>query len=128
MDCKQCGKDITKGKYCSDKCRMKYNRANKQPEQTRTELQPEQCPDDWLDKINSLPVGVVRPLFGVTGELRDKTHRQLQSTMPRTCWQSSQEYAEVIYRLLYWTEEQLSGCILPSWWGAGSRDYVGVAV
>jgi len=81
----------------------------------KVKAEREGCPNDWLDRINSLPVGVVRPLFGVTGELRDRTHQQLQSSMPRTSWQSSQEYAEVIYRLLYWADEQLRGVFIPSW-------------
>jgi hypothetical protein len=88
------------------------------------------CPNDWLDRINSLPDRVARPLFGVTGELRDRTYQQLQSSMPQVCWQSSQEYAEVIYRLLYQGQSQLEQDRpwLPSWWRVDSRDYVGVAV
>ena len=75
------------------------------------------CPNDWMDKINSMPFGVVRPLFAVTGELRDRTHQQLQSGLPHINWQSSQEYAEIVYRLLYWTDEQLKqhGAWLPVW-------------
>lgn len=51
--CLNCNKEITRGKYCSDKCRMAYkrnpNKANTQPEQmvpkgeqTRTESESEQ--------------------------------------------------------------------------------------
>ncbi len=44
MTCLQCNKEISpKAKYCTDKCRMAYNRANTQPEQDST-TQPEQVP------------------------------------------------------------------------------------
>ena len=86
---------------------------NAQPNVTLEQIEPAGCPDDWLDRINSLPVGVVRPLFGVTGELRDKTNRQLQTSMPRMNWDCSQAYAEVVYRLLYWEIDKLD--FVPLW-------------
>ena len=59
------------------------------------------CPDDWLLRVCSLPVGVVHPVIMVDGSMRDLTDRALQQSMPRMNWNCSQEYAEVIYRLLY---------------------------
>lgn len=79
----------------------------------RTGFSKPNCPGDWLDKTNSLPVGVVRPLLAVTAEIRHLTNSQLRSALPRTRWQASQAYAEVVYRLLYWDIEDIG--FVPSW-------------
>lgn len=49
LHCKNCGKDINKGTWCSDKCRMAYKRTHQgeqKPEQTQPEHEqnaPEQA-------------------------------------------------------------------------------------
>jgi len=75
-------------------------------------INPE-APADWLDRISSLPVGVVKPTQSATGILHCLTNQQLQSSLPRTEWQHTQAYAEVVYRLLYWAKDKLD--FIPCW-------------
>ena len=51
--CEQCGKEVSnRAKFCSDKCRMAYNRAQPEqdvrfePEQSKPEQEPEQVLSD----------------------------------------------------------------------------------
>ena len=54
MKCLNCDNSISmRAKYCSDKCRMAYARANKQPEQTQPEH--EQTAPEQTTRTDSVP-------------------------------------------------------------------------
>ena len=118
--CLNCNKEIgLRAKYCSDRCRMAYNRQPEQnihePEQTRTDLpeqpeqnvrpepeqtQPEHEPEQLLtqEMIDILPEGVTRP---------DSDQD----------WSWDQEYHKTISRLL--TEDiktlEQGQAFIPAW-------------
>ncbi len=68
--------------------------------------------------LKKLPVGVVRPTGQPDEHTSQRTAEQLHWAMGcRAHWQSSPEYAEMIYRLLTMTVEKLEeiGQFVPNW-------------
>ena len=127
--CVICGKEC-KGVTCSAKCRKTKSRRDTKcdisgcdtPSVTKCDIVlDERDSGDWPQILNRLPIGVVRP----TGYLND----HLTQVMPYTelarrinsysgiKWVGSPEYAEVIFRLLNLTVEQLKsvGQFIPVW-------------
>lgn len=120
--CLGCNKELVglQRSYCSDRCRMQVKRtANpNKSEQVQSE-QPKANTVDQPD-ISQLPPGVSIPISTRTSQTQAMPYTQLQDRM-RACdhdtWLASPEYAEVIYRLLNHTIDQLKADdqFIPAW-------------
>lgn len=155
MDCiNKCGNEAKgRSKYCSDSCKVAYNR-NKRNTESVTDVTVSESvtnrtnnsdkvghPDSWRDKIileavgidksrcltismlDSLPAGISKPTAQPTSETAGVHASELMDKMNNyhsIDWLDSPEYAEVIYRLLTSSIEQLEqeGQFIPGWKGA----------
>ncbi len=59
MKCEQCNKEIVRGKWCSDRCRMANKRAPKPEHEQGEQPKPEQLLTQEM--LDSIPDSVVRP-------------------------------------------------------------------
>ncbi len=113
-----CGNEATgKSKYCSDRCKVAYNRNKSTVTSgavTSTVTQVKQ-PD-----LTSLPEGVSKPTGQRTPLTEGMSSNDLKCAVSRhrgTDWIASAEYCEVIYRLLTLSVDELEsqGQTVPSW-------------
>ena len=143
--CEVCGNECA-GKTCSGKCRAKLSRrtvkahdlgaqarrthqsarATKEPDfdgrptvEQVSQLADSPCllSEELLDQ---LPPGVPVPTSQPDADTADLTGKQLHSKVGSyngVEWKHSPEYAELIYRLLTWTMEELknNGQTIPQW-------------
>lgn len=131
MKCKRedCEVELTGRKqYCSDKCRKAQSRTPKSDTQVgqrdertyRDGPPPSPAPNPRSlspSILVGLPPGVVKPTGQPTKYTASLTAWELNEIMPRVDWQSSVEYAEIIYRLLTTDVDTLEseGQWVPSW-------------
>lgn len=131
MKCLNCGKKILKGKYCSGACKQAAyrNRAvtttvtDKVELETATvtpvTLEPETVTErftdeQWSEILADLPAGASRPRTKPTAETASLSYPKLMAELYRA-WYCKPAYAELVLRLLTWTDEQLEGYWLPAW-------------
>ena len=132
MECINCGNEtVGRSKYCSDRCKVMYNRnkkRNTEPENvtvnpTSVTESPQSVTDSrtlTLVMLAGLPDGVSRPTAQPTAETAGVHAVALMDSMNRYSgigWLNSPEYAEVVYRLLTSSVEQLEaeGQFVPCW-------------
>lgn len=137
MKCKHepCNNEVTgKGSYCSPTCKTLYNRNKKRntvtPKKTVTpavtpvteqSVTPSQQTGILTPELLAqLPGGVSVPTAQPTARTQAMTAQQLRSRVSSYTgiqWKHSEEYAEVIHRLLTWTLQELkeSGQQIPAW-------------
>ncbi len=129
MKCKhlKCNNEVSgKQLFCSDKCRKAQSRtqlgqtskSDSAVGQVIDTVKPEQLITQPM--LDSLPIGVVHP----SGQPDEHTARLSALDLKVRLnaikdWQASTVYAEVVYRLLTSTLEQLeqSGQFVPAWRG-----------
>lgn len=124
MNCLNCKEELTnpRAKYCSDKCRMAYVRANKEGEQvtrtpeqpTRTE-EPEQVPEKTVRPLD-LPDGTHLSPVDVKKLSKDDLYDAIDFYQNDE-WVLSPEFVELKRRLNKWDYKKLEeeGYKIPAW-------------
>jgi len=125
MDCiNKCGNEAKgRSKYCSVSCKVAYNRNKKSVTDVTVIVEVEQSVTErtlTLSMLASLPAGVSRPTAQPTSEAAGVHAAALMDGMNRCSgieWLDSPEYAEVVYRLLTSSVEQLEAesQFIPAW-------------
>ena len=124
MNCKndKCSNEVMgKQVFCSDKCRKATSRTDNSDKPNSDIIESVRVITPAM--LDSLPAGVSRPTAQPTPETAGAHAAALMDGMNRCSgidWLNSPEYAEVVYRLLTCTAQELeqAGQFVPCWKGA----------
>jgi len=108
---------------------LKRTEAKPEPEQNESEqvkaeqIMPEQAEpeqritdEQWAELLAEKPDSVTPPRAKPTADTAGLSKEELTSAINYdVAWWELPEYAELILRLLTWTDEQLAGYWLPAW-------------